>query len=451
MSFTLLTPLGALLALASCCLSPRSCSYAAVAARYAERSGCRSRARSPAASRSQLLLAARAAPGSPLRSRALEWTSARKVRIGCGGLRRDRHVPLDARPLDPELADPVRARQPRCAALPQTRSRTCRSGSPPSPIACCRTSSRASTTTSSSRRCGVRSGSTGRRRRARSSRPRRGSRRSRASSAAASSRRPRARGCCFVITDGESVPISGAKIGAAFRRPPGVDTIFLHVWDAGERVYNGADPEPQYSPDPRSRGNSRRGRDDARRQRLRRERARRRDREGAHCARRRHHGQPGRAPQPGWRSRRTSPARSSFRSPSCCGGATASSCSVDARRGTRARPPPGSRFVEIGERAARKPDDDFRACALEHAPDRRVSLLRPAPQARLCTAQPAERESRLVDRVAVLLVPVDAVCLRERCRCAVGEPARVLGRDEVVRRLPRGELAPAWNLHFTTS
>ena len=58
----------------------------------------------------------------------------------------------------------------------------------------------------------------------------------------------------LVITDGESVPISGAKIGAAFRRPPGVDTIFLHVWDGGERVYDGADPEPQYSPDPRSRG-----------------------------------------------------------------------------------------------------------------------------------------------------------------------------------------------------
>ena len=58
----------------------------------------------------------------------------------------------------------------------------------------------------------------------------------------------------LVITDGESVPISGAKIGAAFRRPPGVDTVFLHVWDGGERVYDGADPEPQYSSDPRSRG-----------------------------------------------------------------------------------------------------------------------------------------------------------------------------------------------------
>jgi hypothetical protein len=57
----------------------------------------------------------------------------------------------------------------------------------------------------------------------------------------------------FVLTDGESVPISGAKMAAAFRRPPGITTIFLHVWGAGERVYNGADPEPQYTADPRSR------------------------------------------------------------------------------------------------------------------------------------------------------------------------------------------------------
>ena len=57
----------------------------------------------------------------------------------------------------------------------------------------------------------------------------------------------------LVITDGESVPISGAKMAAAFRRPPGVDTIFLHVWGAKERVFDGNQPEPQYSPDPRSR------------------------------------------------------------------------------------------------------------------------------------------------------------------------------------------------------
>jgi hypothetical protein len=58
----------------------------------------------------------------------------------------------------------------------------------------------------------------------------------------------------FVITDGESVPLSGARIAAAFRRAPGVDTVFLHVWDGDERVFDGTQPEPQYSPDPRSRG-----------------------------------------------------------------------------------------------------------------------------------------------------------------------------------------------------
>lgn len=56
-----------------------------------------------------------------------------------------------------------------------------------------------------------------------------------------------------VLTDGESVPVSGPKIAAAFRRPPGVDTIFIHVWGPDERVYDGPDPEPQYTPDARSR------------------------------------------------------------------------------------------------------------------------------------------------------------------------------------------------------
>ena len=56
-----------------------------------------------------------------------------------------------------------------------------------------------------------------------------------------------------VLTDGESVPASGVKMAAAFRRPPGVGSIFVHFWDDDERVFNGGQPEPQYSPDPRSR------------------------------------------------------------------------------------------------------------------------------------------------------------------------------------------------------
>ena len=56
-----------------------------------------------------------------------------------------------------------------------------------------------------------------------------------------------------VITDGESVPVSGASLAAAFNRPPGVDAVFVHVWDQDERVYNAGQVEPQYSPDLRSR------------------------------------------------------------------------------------------------------------------------------------------------------------------------------------------------------
>ncbi len=56
-----------------------------------------------------------------------------------------------------------------------------------------------------------------------------------------------------VITDGESVPVAGASLAAAFHRPPGVDAVFVHVWDQDERVYNAGQVEPQYSPDLRSR------------------------------------------------------------------------------------------------------------------------------------------------------------------------------------------------------
>ena len=145
----------------------------------------------------------------------------------------------------------------RCASARP--SRTCRSGSPRSPTACCRTSSRARTTTSSSRRSTARSASTGRRRT--------GAFVSTATRLAALetivSRR------FFTPTVAQPADLRDhrrrerarspvRKIAAAFRRPPGVDTIFLHVWDGDERVFDGNQPEPQYSPDPRSRGDPRR-------------------------------------------------------------------------------------------------------------------------------------------------------------------------------------------------
>ena len=65
------------------------------------------------------------------------------------------------------------------------------------------------------RRWRDRSASTGRRRRATSSRRRPGWSRSSRSRSAATSRRPRGTGLLVVLTDGESVPVSGARLAAA--------------------------------------------------------------------------------------------------------------------------------------------------------------------------------------------------------------------------------------------
>jgi hypothetical protein len=53
----------------------------------------------------------------------------------------------------------------------------------------------------------------------------------------------------IVLTDGESQPVAGARLGELFRREPAIDVIFVHLWDAAERVYAAGAPEPQYEPD----------------------------------------------------------------------------------------------------------------------------------------------------------------------------------------------------------
>jgi hypothetical protein len=55
-----------------------------------------------------------------------------------------------------------------------------------------------------------------------------------------------------LFTDGESSPITAARIGRVFRRTPAIRTVFIHVWGASERVYGPSGPEPQYQPDPSS-------------------------------------------------------------------------------------------------------------------------------------------------------------------------------------------------------
>lgn len=56
-----------------------------------------------------------------------------------------------------------------------------------------------------------------------------------------------------VLTDGESLPVARARLASALLRPPAIETVFVHVWRDGERVYVRGTPEPQYKPDPGSR------------------------------------------------------------------------------------------------------------------------------------------------------------------------------------------------------
>jgi hypothetical protein len=56
-----------------------------------------------------------------------------------------------------------------------------------------------------------------------------------------------------VFTDGESLPVSSARLGSLFLRPPAIDTIFVQFWGEEERVFTRGTPEPEYLPDPTAR------------------------------------------------------------------------------------------------------------------------------------------------------------------------------------------------------
>jgi hypothetical protein len=55
-----------------------------------------------------------------------------------------------------------------------------------------------------------------------------------------------------VFTDGETKPFADASLGTIFRQPPGVRPIFVRIWNAHERVWNGSQDDPLYRPDPLS-------------------------------------------------------------------------------------------------------------------------------------------------------------------------------------------------------
>lgn len=54
-----------------------------------------------------------------------------------------------------------------------------------------------------------------------------------------------------VLTDGETQAPDSALAGA-FKRRPRIETIFVRLWDAGERIYEAGVAEGGYRPDPRS-------------------------------------------------------------------------------------------------------------------------------------------------------------------------------------------------------
>ena len=56
-----------------------------------------------------------------------------------------------------------------------------------------------------------------------------------------------------VFTDGETNPVSADALARAFARRPRIATVYVHVWDADERVYTTSLPEPGYRPAPGSR------------------------------------------------------------------------------------------------------------------------------------------------------------------------------------------------------
>lgn len=56
-----------------------------------------------------------------------------------------------------------------------------------------------------------------------------------------------------VLTDGESAPVNNALVARRLARRPRTGVVFVHVWDGGERVFTRGVAEPQYRPDPTAR------------------------------------------------------------------------------------------------------------------------------------------------------------------------------------------------------
>ena len=56
-----------------------------------------------------------------------------------------------------------------------------------------------------------------------------------------------------VLTDGESDPVSNTRLGGLFRRDPAIGLVFVQFWGEDEKVFSRGVPEPQYVADPSAR------------------------------------------------------------------------------------------------------------------------------------------------------------------------------------------------------
>jgi hypothetical protein len=57
----------------------------------------------------------------------------------------------------------------------------------------------------------------------------------------------------IVLTDGESDPVANARLGGLFRRAPAIGLVFVQFWNEDEKVFTRGAPEAQYAPDPGAR------------------------------------------------------------------------------------------------------------------------------------------------------------------------------------------------------
>ena len=237
-----------------------------------------------------------------------------------------------------------------------------------------------------------------------------------------------------VLTDGETQGINEARLARVWRRPPGVDVVFVHFWSRDERVFNRGLPEPQYRPDPGARNDLDGAGEGDRRDRLRRGRARRRDEPRALGAQARADRDRGRA-QDAARARAV-PARRRA--------ATARRAPLEARalaapisiQGSTASGKPFSSMYEIARLASQMTAAGLAcdsAARTASSPASGLCLL-----ARPCAAQPAQDVGGAIGVVAVLVVPVRARSLVDRSRRLIGQPAGVLGRCKIVLRRPLG-------------